>query len=394
MMSTLTILELYPFLSETRNTLVSNFMEPAVTANGTDTISQIIGVLMENNAYDIFIPLSGRTAAINIRDLLGIRNINSANPSTVGKIIPTLNSESRTVEAARLMSLYRLRALPILEKNQIIGQISAKKIVQAIRDAMLVAHIRKTSTSDIMTPSPIVINKMDKIASAKAIMKRRRIDHLPVVQERRLVGMITSKDIIEVMLKSERIGRKSLGIDETRDRLDLAVTGIADKNVLTSHIDDTLQSVTDLIVTRDSTYCVIKAFDELQGIITYRDIIALLGEKIEEDIPIFITGLPDDPLDAELAKSKFTNIIKLLRKIYPDVEQARCRIKIKDMLGARKRYEIDAHVVSTHGSIAYTRIGWDLAKIFDEMSDALKKKVSHRFTGRQRESVRTPNRLK
>ena len=394
MMSTLTILELYPFLSETRNTLVSNFMEPAVTANGTDTISQIIGVLMENNAYDIFIPLSDKIAAINIRDLLGIRNINLANPSTVGKIIPTLNSESRTVEAARLMSLYRLRALPILEKNQIIGQISAKKIVQAIRDAMLVAHIRKTSTSDIMTPSPIVINKMDKIASAKAIMKRRRIDHLPVVQERRLVGMITSKDIIEVMLKSERIGRKSLGIDETRDRLDLAVTGIADKNVLTSHIDDTLQPVTDLIVTRDSTYCIIKAFDELQGIITYRDIIALLGEKIEEDIPIFITGLPDDPLDAELAKSKFTNIIKLLRKIYPDVEQARCRIKIKDVLGARKRYEIDAHVMSTHGSIAYTRIGWDLAKIFDEMSDALKKKVSHRFTGRQRESVRTPKRLK
>lgn len=394
MMSTLTILELYPFLSETRNTLVSNFMESAVTANGTDTISQIIGVLMENNAYDIFIPLSGKIAAINIRDLLGVRNINSANPSTVGKIIPTLNSESRTVEAARLMSLYRLRALPILEKNQIIGQISAKKIVQAIRDAMLVAHIRKTSTSDIMTPSPIVINKMDKIASAKAIMKRRRIDHLPVVQERRLVGMITSKDIIEVMLKSERIGRKSLGIDETRDRLDLAVTGIADKNVLTSHIDDTLQSVTDLIITSDSTYCVIKAFDELQGIITYRDIIALLGEKIEEDIPVFITGLPDDPLDAELAKSKFTNIIKLLRRIYPDVEQARCRIKIKDVLGARKRYEIDAHVMSTHGSIAYTRIGWDLAKIFDEMSDALKKKVSHRFTGRQRESVRRPNRLK
>ena len=67
-------------------------------------------------------------------------------------------------------------------------------------------------------------------------------------------GMITSRYIIETMLKSERIGRKSFGIDETRDRLDLAVTGIADKNVLTSHIDDTLQSVTDLMVPRNSTY--------------------------------------------------------------------------------------------------------------------------------------------
>ena len=96
--------------------------------------------------------------------------------------------------------------------------------------------------------------------------------------------------------------------------------------------------------------------------------------------------MPDEPLDAELAKSKFTNIIKLLRRIYPDMEQARCRIKIRDISGARKRYEIDAHVYSTHGSIAYTRVGWDLAKIFDEMNDALKKKVSHRFM-RDRENL-------
>jgi CBS domain-containing protein len=393
-MSNLTILELYPFLKDTRNSLASNFIEPAVTANGNASISQIIGVLMEKNSNDIFIPLSGKVAALNIRDFLGVRNITSTNPATVGKIIPTLNSESRTVEAARLMSLYRLRALPLMEKNEIIGQISAKRIVRAIRDAILVAHIRKTSTSDVMTPSPIVIRETDKIASAKTIMKRKRIDHLPVVQDRRLVGMVNSKDIIEVMLRSERIGRKSLGIDEPQDRLDLAITGIADKNVLTSHVNDTLQSVTDLMVSRNSTYCVIKAFDEVQGIITYRDIITLLGEKLEEEIPIFINGLPDDPFDAELAKSKFTNIIKLLRRIYPDIEQARCRIKIREVSGARRRYEIDAHVFSTHGAIVYTRIGWDLAKIFDEMSDALKKKVSHRYTRRQRESIGTSNRLK
>ena len=394
-MSNLTILELYQVFNGIRNTPVNNFIEPEVMANASDSVSQIIGILLARNSYDIFIHLSGKVAALNIRDLLGIRNITSTKPITVGKIIPTLNPKSRIMEAARLMSLYRLRALPVVEKNEIIGQISAKKIVESIRDAMLVAHMRKTSASDVMTPSPIVINKTDKIAFAKTIMKRRRIDHLPVVQENRLVGMITSKDIIEIMSRSERIGRRSLGIDETRDRLDLAVTGIADNCVLTAHVDDTLQSVIDLMVSRNSTYCVITAFDdEIQGIITYRDIITLLGEKVEEDIPIFITGLPDEPLDAELAKSKFTNIISLLRRVYPDIEQARCRIKIRDISGARKRYEIDAHVYSAHGSITYTRVGWDLEKIFDEMNDALKKKVSHRHMMRQRESDRTSNRLK
>jgi len=380
----MSISDLYESFNELRNTPAHNFIEPAVIAEASDSISETTGILMDRNCYDIFIPLSGKVAALNMRDFLGVKNITSANPSTLGKIIPTLNSETTTAEAARLMSLYRLRALPLMEKNEIKGQISAKKIVQAIRDVMLVNAIPKTSASDIMTPSPIVISKTDTIASAKTIMKRRRIDHLPVLQDNRLVGMVTSKDIVEVMLRSERIGRKSLGIDDTQDRLDIAISGILDKNTLTSNIDDTLQSVTDLMVSQNSTYCVIKGIDEVQGIITYRDIINLLGEKVEEEIPIFLIGLPDDPLDAELAKSKFTNLVKLLKKIYPDIEQARCRVKIRDIQGARKRYEIDANIISTHGVASYVNVGWDLPKMFDQMSDSLKKRLAHRVSQKQK----------
>jgi hypothetical protein len=87
------------------------------------------------------------------------------------------------------------------------------------------------------------------------------------------------------MLPTERIGRKSLGIDGTQNRLNLEMGGMAEKNVLTLNIDDTLRSVTDLIVTQNSTYCLIMAFDEVQGIITYRDIIMLLGERSKKKFP-------------------------------------------------------------------------------------------------------------
>jgi predicted transcriptional regulator len=98
--------------------------------------------------------------------------------------------------------------------------------------------------------------------------------------------------------------------------LNLDIGGIADKSVLTLNTDDTLRAVTDLMVSQNSTYCVIMAFDEVQGIVTYRDIISLIGEKVEEEIPIFLIGLPDDPLDAELAKSKFADIVKLQNETY------------------------------------------------------------------------------
>jgi hypothetical protein len=168
--------------------------------------------------------------------------------------------------------------------------------------------------------------------------------------------------------------------------LDISINGILDKNVLTSQIDDSFLSVTDLMVSQDSTYCVIKGIDEVQGIITYRDIINILGEKVEEEIPIFLIGLPDDPLDAELAKSKFTNLVKLLKKAYPDIEQARCRIKIREVKGARKRYEVDANLISTRSITNYVTVGWDLPKIFDEISDSLKKRLAHKINRRQIES--------
>jgi CBS domain-containing protein len=382
----MSISNLHDSLIKLRNTPVSGFIEPGLIAKASDSVSDVIGVLLNKSYYDIFIPLSDKIAVVNIRDILGIRNVTSTNIATLGRIIPALNSKSTLADAARLMSLYRLRTVPFVEKNVIKGQISAKKIVKEIRDIMLVTSNKKISASDVMTPNPIVIGISDKIASAKTIMKRKRIDHLPVLQDNRLVGIITSKDIMELILEPERIGRKALGIDSTRERLDISINGILDKNVLTSQIDDSFLSVTDLMVSQDSTYCVIKGIDEVQGIITYRDIINMLGEKVEEEIPIFLIGLPDDPLDAELAKSKFTNLAKLLKKAYPDIEQARCRIKIREVKGARKRYEVDANLISTRSITNYVTVGWDLPKIFDEISDSLKKRLAHKRNRRQIES--------
>lgn len=218
-------------------------------------------------------------------------------------------------------------------------------------------------------------------------MIRHRIDHLPVIEENRLAGIVTSTHMVNAMVPSEGIGRRSIGIDKLI-RLDFPVIGIMDRNVVTSKSNDTLQSVTDLILDMNSTYSIVKTLDEVQCIITYRDIVALLEEKIEEDIPAFIVGLPDDPFDAELAKSKFIALIKLLRKVSPEIEEARCNMKIRDSEGERRRYEVDVNIITPYRRHTYTNIGWDLAKIFDQISDGLKKKLAHRPLRKKRESPR------
>jgi acetoin utilization protein AcuB len=50
---------------------------------------------------------------------------------------------------------------------------------------------------NLMTPDPIVINPDDTLANAKAVMDDGRFRRLPVVESGRLVGILTERDIRE-----------------------------------------------------------------------------------------------------------------------------------------------------------------------------------------------------
>ncbi|MGP0083583.1 MAG: CBS domain-containing protein [Steroidobacteraceae bacterium] len=52
---------------------------------------------------------------------------------------------------------------------------------------------------NLMTSDPIVINPDDTLANAKAVMDDGRFRRLPVVEDGRLVGILTERDIREHM---------------------------------------------------------------------------------------------------------------------------------------------------------------------------------------------------
>lgn len=258
---------------------VEGLMEPLIIISKDELLSKIISTLIQTDSYDVFIELSGKIAALNIRYIIGAKDIKSTRPSLVGKITPELNRKSVVGEAARIMSHYRMRNLPVVQNGRVEGQVSTKQIVDLINKQLVGSKI-KINASNIMTGDPLVIDSHKTVSAAMSIMKRRRIDHLPVVDNGILVGIITSYDIMKVMSPTERIGKKSIGINNADDRLSIQVSGLANDDVITASVDESLQGVCDRKISAGSSYCIIKVWDEIQGIITYRDIVALLGEKI------------------------------------------------------------------------------------------------------------------
>jgi hypothetical protein len=144
----------------------------------------------------------------------------------------------------------------------------------------------------------------------------------------------------------------------------------------------------------NKTYALITVLDEAQEIVTPRDFVKLIAEpEPEQEIPVYIIGLPDDPFEAEVAKSKFLKVVGTLKKAFPEIEEARSVIKISESIKGkeRRRYEVDVAIKMPKDIVTYTHKGWELPDIYDELANRLKRPLSQkrRFIKREMKKRRT-----
>ena len=311
--------------------------------------------------------------------------------------VPTLTENDSIGNAARIMSLHRLRSLPVIDStsHEVIGQISSKRIINYIYEAFSNKKIndqKMKSASDIMTQGLTIIEPTATFDAAKITMMKESIDHLPVAETQEdektvIKGVVTSSHLVQTLIPNETVeGEGSQEIAPNQEIIRLADR----KNILTVKPEDTFISIVQSLLKANSTYAIVQSLEgEPLGIITHGDIISVLGEQTQSEIPIYIMGMPDDSTEAELVKSKFHSVVEHLSKISPQIQEARCKIRIKDREGGRRRYEVTANIYTAHKLYLYSSSNkWDLAPIFDEMTEGLKNQIGDVKTEHQNESLR------
>lgn len=399
MISQETSRNLYKSLEDIRTKEIKELVENPVLTKDDLPISKIIARMIKENAHEVFIQLPDDkpVSCINIRDILLAPNSDSLKSSTLKITVPTLTEDDSIGDAARIMSLHRLRSLPVInsDSKEVIGQISSRRIINYLYDAFLEKKIndqKMMSASDMMTQGLIIIDPTAKSDAAKVTMMRESIDHLPVAETQAdgktvIKGMVKSDLLLQTLAPAESVGgEESQGIASEQEIIRLADR----KNILTVKPEDTFISTIESLLKANSTYAIVQSPDGTPlGIITYGDIISVLGEQTQSEIPIYIMGMPNDPSEAELVKSKFHSIVEHLSKISPQIQEARCKIKIKDRQGGRRRYEVSANIYTAHRLYVYTSTNkWDLAPIFDEMIEGLKNQMGDVKTEHQNDSLR------
>ena len=337
-------------------------------------ISKVIGLLREWNVYQVFMQQENKVGMVSVRDILKVDNTTTQKVESIVTYIPKLGPSDRAERAADIMEKYRIRALPIVENREITGQITAQGIVKAIDRN----ELRNYKIGSIMTGEPLVLNTSDPATKARSIMIQKRIDHLPVVGDGKLAGIVTSSNIIYRIIQPESAGTGAIGAPK-QNQLDYAVTRLMETDPVTCGLEDKISDVLDKIQKRRATYAVGLLWSEVQGIVTYRDFLKLaVAKKDMLEVPMYIVGLPEDPFEAEATREKFRKTVSALKKALPDITEARSVIKTKEIRSDRRRYEVSIFLTTPTETHSYTEGGYDLPSIYDILVERMKRLLPQR----------------
>jgi len=349
------------------------------------TISKIIGVLKDLNAYEVFTVERNKIGMVTIRDILKVSHLASAKPSSLIKYPTKITPTTGLSKITRILTDYRLRALPIMKDEEFTGVVTDKKILEMLlAKSDLNFLIKSLSSSKLIT-----ITEDDIVAKARNLMVENRVDHLPVISHKKVTGILTSSHIIFRLIPRER-SASAFGI-EIKKRLSYQVKALMDSRPLSCQAHDKAFSVLEKMLKIDKRYALITVLDMVQGIITMRDFVRLLAEpEAKPEIPVYIIGLPEDPFEAALAESKFFKVVQSLKRVFPDIEEARSVIKISESVKGkeRRRYEVDITIKTTKDIFSFTHKGWELPSIYDELSNRIKRLLSQKRRKTRRKRTR------
>ncbi|MDH3312333.1 MAG: hypothetical protein OEM28_04190 [Nitrosopumilus sp.] len=107
-----------------------------------------------------------------------------------------------------------------------------------------------------------------------------------------------------------------------------------------------------------------------------------------DPVPLYVVGLSKDEPANEVLSSKFGSALEKVQQVLSNIIEAKITVESQNSEGSRTHYDVTASVKTSKNTLVYTKSGWDILKIADELSRKLEGELSNRDNKRQRESIR------
>jgi CBS domain-containing protein len=106
----------------------------------------------------------------------------------------TVNSEETVLAAARFMVERNIGAVPVLARGELAGIFSERDIMKRVLAAG--RDPKTTKVSEVMTRDPKVVAPDESLENCMRLMREHGFRHLPVCEGKRLVGLVSLRDLM------------------------------------------------------------------------------------------------------------------------------------------------------------------------------------------------------
>jgi len=160
---------------------------------------EIVGVISVRDLVRYFIDSEGGP----IRDLDNVFRPLSVLRVLMQTTMETIASERTVLEATQTMAEKRIGSLLVLEAGDMVGIVTETDVVRKVIAAGLPA--RSTSVGAVMNAPLIQIDINDTAREASRLMAEKRIRHLAVTEDNKVVGLLSVRDLVKVVsIRDER----------------------------------------------------------------------------------------------------------------------------------------------------------------------------------------------
>jgi CBS domain-containing protein len=119
-----------------------------------------------------------------------------------GSSVSTISPQAKVYEALALMAEKDIGALVVVSEGKVVGVISerdyARKVVLKGRFS------KETAVKDVMSSLDATVKPSQTVEECMAIMTEKRHRHLPVLDNGKLVGIISIGDLVKSIISNQK----------------------------------------------------------------------------------------------------------------------------------------------------------------------------------------------
>jgi len=113
----------------------------------------------------------------------------------------TIPPQATVFEAIQLLARKNVGALPVVEGGKLIGIFSERDYTRKVALEGKTSHT--TKVREIITTDVTAISPQDTVEDAMRLMTEKHIRHLPVLEDGRMVGLVSIGDMVNCIISAQ-----------------------------------------------------------------------------------------------------------------------------------------------------------------------------------------------